>query len=65
MPEILFSILLGHAVPGISGRYIGELAVLRSVELREAQESISRPVFELLGLKLTRDAKRPRKARAA
>jgi hypothetical protein len=65
VPEILSSILLGHAVPGISGRYIGELAVLRSVELREAQESISRRVFELLGLKLTRDAKRPRKARAA
>lgn len=25
VPDILSSILLGHAVPGISGRYIGEL----------------------------------------
>ncbi|UFX49384.1 hypothetical protein HAP47_0040580 (plasmid) [Bradyrhizobium sp. 41S5] len=50
--------LLGHAVPGISGRYIGELAMLRSTELREAQEKISAHVFKLLGLKLPRGTMR-------
>lgn len=60
VPDVLSSILLGHAVPGISGKYIGELAVLRSAELREAQQTISRRAFELLGLKLPRG-----KARAA
>jgi integrase len=50
--DTLSAILLGHALPGISGRYIGELAISRSAELRAAQELISRRVFELVDLKL-------------
>jgi integrase len=52
VPDVLSSILLGHAIPGISGRYIGELAVLRSAELRAEQEKISKHMFKLLGLSL-------------
>jgi integrase len=52
VPDMLSSILLGHAIPGISGRYISEIAVVRSAELREAQEKISTHMFKLLGLKL-------------
>jgi len=43
---------LEHAIPGISERHIGELAIARSAELKEAQQKISSHVFKLLGLKL-------------
>lgn len=52
IPDVLSSILLGHAIPGISGRYIGEIAALRSKELRGAQQKISKHMFKLLGLSL-------------
>jgi integrase len=50
--DTLSAILLGHALPGISGRYVGELALARSDELRQAQQRISDRLFELLGLDL-------------
>jgi hypothetical protein len=36
----------------VSAKYIAEMIVTRSAELRKAQEKISAHVFELLGLKL-------------
>jgi integrase len=50
--ETLSSFLMGHALEGVSAKYIAEMIVLRSDELREAQCKISARVFELLGLKL-------------
>ena len=47
---------MGHALEGVSAKYIAEMIVLRSDELREAQCKISARVFELLGLKLYRRA---------
>ena len=52
IPEMLAHFLLGHALQGVSARYVNELMILRSAELREAQMRISRRVFELLGLEL-------------
>jgi hypothetical protein len=52
VPDTLSAILLGHAIPGISERDIGELAIARSAELKDAQQKISSHVFKLLGLKL-------------
>jgi integrase len=50
--DVLSAILIGHSVPGISGRYINEIALTRSAELRAAQQRISEHIFELLKLKL-------------
>jgi integrase len=50
--ETLSHFLMGHALEGVSAKYIAEMIVTRSKELREAQEKISKHVFELLGLKL-------------
>lgn len=55
VPDVLSAILLGHSLNGavivsVSGTYIGESAVLKSPELRAAQEKISVEIFKLLGL---------------
>jgi integrase len=50
--ETLSSFLMAHALEGVSAKYIAEMIVLRSAELREAQEKISRRVFELLALSI-------------
>jgi hypothetical protein len=41
---------MGHALEGVSARYINEIALTRSAELRAAQATISRRMFDLLGL---------------
>jgi hypothetical protein len=41
---------MGHALEGVSAKYIAELLIVHGPALREAQENISRRVFELLGL---------------
>ena len=43
---------MGHALEGVSAKYIAELIVVHGPALRKAQEKISAHVFELLGLKL-------------
>jgi hypothetical protein len=43
---------MGHALEGVSAKYIAELIVVHGSALRKAQEKISAHVFELLGLKL-------------
>jgi integrase len=50
--EMLISFLMGHSLQGVSARYTNELMIANSQALREAQEKISRRIFELLGLKL-------------
>jgi hypothetical protein len=50
--ETLSHFLMGHALEGVSAKYIAELIVVHGPALREAQEKISAHVFELLGLKL-------------
>jgi integrase len=57
--DTLSAILLGHALPGISGRYISELAISRSAELRAAQELISERMMQLLGLSTHRSRVAP------
>jgi integrase len=52
IPEMLIHFLMGHALQGVSAKYTNEWMVLRSAELRDAQEKISRRIFELLGLTL-------------
>jgi hypothetical protein len=49
---MLSHFLMGHALEGVSAKYIAELIVANGAALREAQEKISRHVCELLGLKL-------------
>jgi integrase len=48
--ETLSHFLMGHALEGVSAKYIAELLIVHGPALREAQENISRRVFELLGL---------------
>ena len=50
--EMLISFLMGHSLQGVSARYTNELMIANSQALREAQEKISRRIFELLGLTL-------------
>jgi integrase len=50
--ETLSHFLMGHALEGVSAKYIAELIVVHGPALRKAQEKISKHVFELLGLKL-------------
>jgi hypothetical protein len=50
--ETLSHFLMGHALEGVSAKYIAELIVVHGPALRKAQEKISAHVFELLGLKL-------------
>jgi hypothetical protein len=52
--EMLATFLMGHSLQGVSARYVNELMILRSAELRAAQEQISRRVFELLDLKIAK-----------
>jgi integrase len=52
VPEMLIHFLMGHALQGVSAKYTNEWMVLRSAELRDAQERISRRIFQLLGLTL-------------
>jgi hypothetical protein len=44
--------LMGHALEGVSAKYIAELIVVHGPALRKAQEKISAHVFGLLELKL-------------
>jgi hypothetical protein len=46
--DTLSHFLMGHALEGVSAKYIAELIVIQGAELRKAQEKISRHVFELL-----------------
>jgi Phage integrase family/Arm DNA-binding domain len=48
--ETLSHFLMGHALEGVSAKYIAELIVVHGPALRKAQEKISANVFELLGL---------------
>jgi integrase len=48
--EMLISFLMGHSLQGVSARYTNELMIANSQALREAQEKISRRIFDLLGL---------------
>jgi integrase len=48
--EMLCHFLMGHALEGVSAKYVNELMLLRSAELRVAQEKISCRMVELLGL---------------
>jgi hypothetical protein len=50
--ETLPHFLVGHALEGVSAKYIAELLITHGPALREAQEKISKRVFELLGLTL-------------
>jgi len=50
--ETLSHFLMGHALEGVSAKYIAELIVVHGPALRKAQEKISAHVFGLLGLKL-------------
>ena len=50
--EMLISFLMGHSLQGVSAKYTNELMIANSQALREAQEKISRRIFELLGLGL-------------
>jgi integrase len=50
--EMLISFLMGHSLQGVSAKYTNELMIANSQALREAQENISRRIFELLGLGL-------------
>lgn len=50
--DLISHFLLGHAPKGISQQYISRLILQNSDAMREAQEKISRRMFELLGLKL-------------
>lgn len=54
IPDMLSHFLMGHALEGVSAKYIAELIVANGQALREAQEKISRHIFDLLGLKLRR-----------
>jgi integrase len=47
--EMLIHFLMGHSLQGVSAKYTNELMILRSAELRVAQATISRRIFELLG----------------
>jgi integrase len=49
--EMLIHFLMGHALEGVSAKYTNELIILRSAELRTAQEKISHRMFELLRVK--------------
>jgi integrase len=48
--ETLSKFLMAHALEGVSPKYIAEIIVLRSAELRAEQEKISKHIFKLLGL---------------
>jgi integrase len=50
--ETLSALLMGHALDGVSPKYVSEIIVVRGPAIREAQEKISAHVFKLLGLKL-------------
>jgi hypothetical protein len=50
--EMLISFLMGHSLQGVSAKYTNELMIANSQALRDAQEKISRRIFELLGLTL-------------
>ena len=50
IPDMLSHFLMGHALEGVSAKYIAELIIANGPALREAQEKISARVFELLGL---------------
>jgi hypothetical protein len=50
--EMLISFLMGHSLQGVSAKYTNELMIANSQALRDAQEKISRRIFELLGLVL-------------
>ena len=50
---MLIHFLMGHALEGVSAKYTNELMVMRSAELRAAQEAISSRMVELLGLAVT------------
>jgi len=52
IPDMLSHFLMGHALEGVSAKYIAELIIANGPALREAQEKISARVFELLGLTL-------------
>lgn len=52
IPDMLSHFLMGHALAGVSARYIAELIVANGPALREAQEKLSCHIFELLGLKV-------------
>jgi len=52
IPDMLSHFLMGHALEGVSAKYIAELIIANGPALREAQEKISAQVFELLGLTL-------------
>jgi integrase len=52
--EMLCTFLMGHALEGVSPKYTNELMILRSAELRAAQEKISARIFELLDLKIAK-----------
>jgi integrase len=52
IPEMLSHFLMGHALEGVSAKYIAELIIANGPALREAQERISARIFELLGLTL-------------
>jgi hypothetical protein len=43
---------MGHALDGVSPKYVSEIIIVRGPAIREAQETISARVFELLGLKV-------------
>ena len=47
---MLISFLMGHSLQGVSARYTNELMIANSQALRDAQEKISKRIFELLGL---------------
>ncbi|WLA39488.1 integrase family protein [Bradyrhizobium elkanii] len=53
IPDMLSHFLMGHALEGVSAKYIAELIIANGPALREAQEKVSRRVFELLGLSLS------------
>lgn len=50
--ETLSALLMGHALEGVSAKYIAEIIVMQGPELRKAQDKISAHMFGLLGLKL-------------
>jgi integrase len=52
IPDMLSHFLMGHALEGVSAKYIAELIIANGPALREAQEKISKHVFKLLGLSL-------------
>jgi integrase len=55
VPEVDRHLLLGHALDGVSRRYLIQIQLASGASMRESQRRISRRMIELLGLKLGTD----------